>query len=263
MYFSSLIRVGKDSLFWQALKVILSFVLALFIIAFFLQLGKRSKLSVFVLFLGILTLAAAGSGPVTEWSLATLQPYTAPLNPEWKDNNLIIVLGSGQARWSPEYVSPQVFGISRTTEAARLYFQCKKTGKVCNIIASGGDPSGSGETEAVTMKSLLQQLGVIESDILTETESRNTYENAQNVFKVIADRKYENKVLVTSGFHLKRSEICFQLNGITVVPAPADRVKAYTHLYPDVANLYFNNMVAHEYAGILKAYFLKTTGLSF
>lgn len=220
-------------------------------------------MAVFVLLLGILITSAAGLGQVTAWALATLQPYTSPLKGEWKDSNLIIVLGSGQARWSKDYVSPQVFGISRTTEAARLYLDCKKNGKSCTLITSGGDPSSTGESEAEAMKGLLLKLGVNESDILTETESRNTYENAQFVFKAVADRKFSNYVLVTSGFHMKRSELCFQLNGMTVIPAPADRVQAYNTVYPHVANFYFNNLAAHEYAGILKAYFLYTTGLRF
>jgi len=243
--------------------VILLFVLILFIVAFFLHLGKRSKLSVFVLLLGILITGAGGAGPVTEWSLGLLQPYTAPAKPEWRERNLIIVLGSGQARWSADFVGPQVFGISRTTEAARLYADCKKAGKLCNVIAAGGDPSASGQSEAVTMKALLLQLGVSESDVLTETESRNTYENARNVRKVIEDRKFENQILVTSGFHMKRSELCFRLNGMAVTPAPADFVKAFATVYPHAANLYFNNLVFHEYAGVLKAYFVYTTGISF
>lgn len=206
---------------------------------------------------------AAGSGPVTAWFLEKLQPYSSPLKPEWKESNLIIVLGSGQARWSNNYVSPQVFGISRTTEAARLYLDCKKAGKVCTLITSGGDPSATGESEAVTMKALLLQLGVSAGDILAETESRNTYENAQFVFKAVAERKFANYILVTSGFHMKRSELCFQMNGMTVVAAPADRIQAHQPVYPHAANFYFNNMVAHEYGGILKAYFLYTTGLRF
>ncbi|MCC2680404.1 MAG: hypothetical protein K0R29_2980 [Pseudobdellovibrio sp.] len=268
MYFSSVIIVVKDSLFWQALKVILLFVLALFILSFFLHLGKRSKLSVFVLFLGILVTGAAGSGPVTELLLKELQPYSAPLKPEWKDRNLIIVLGSGQSRWSADYVSPQVFGISRTAEAARLYLECKKAGKACTVIASGGDPGGSGEAEATTMKVLLQKLGVSESDIMAETESRNTYENARNVLAYLKQHMIEvssfnQLILVTSGFHMKRSELCFRLNNMTVIPAPADYIKAAATIYPNVVNLYFSNLIAHEYAGVLKAYLLYTSGISF
>lgn len=242
--------------------MILTFVLALFALAFLLHLGKRSKLSAFVLFFGILLVAAAGSGPVTEWTLGTLQTYPSPLKPKWKDSNLIIILGSGQTRWSEDYVSPQIFGTSRMTEGVRLYLECKKTNKVCNIICAGGDPSKVGEAEAVTMSRLLQKLGVAEADILIETESRNTYENAQNVFKNLNGSKFDQTLLVTSSFHMKRSEICFQLNGMTVTPAPSDRLQAYKTLYPHAVNLYYNNLVAHEYAGILKAYFIKTTGLS-
>jgi uncharacterized SAM-binding protein YcdF (DUF218 family) len=112
------------------------------------------------------------------------------------------------------------------------------------------------------MSRLLNSLGVSENDILTETESMDTYQNAKNTVKLIEEKHYDSVILVTSGFHLKRAEICFQLNGLVVTPAPSDRLVASMSWYPNASNLYYFNLVAHEFGGIIKAYLIKLTGFN-
>jgi uncharacterized SAM-binding protein YcdF (DUF218 family) len=262
--FSSLLRVGKESLFWQALKMLLTFVLLVFLLSFLLFLKKKPRLSAFVLFLAILVTGLLGSGPVTQSALDSIQTFPPQLQPQWKESNIIFVLGSGQARWTADYVSPQIIANSRLLQAIKLYQSCKKSNASasCTVLASGGDPSQSGEAEALTMARELKLAGVAEGDVMSEPESRDTYENARNSAKLIEGHRYDTMTLVTSGFHMKRSEICFQLNGISVLAAPSDRLRAISVPYPHAANLYYINLVAHEYAGIIKAYLIKLTGFN-
>ncbi len=53
------------------------------------------------------------------------------------------------------------------------------------------------------MKNLAIKLGVKEEDILVEANSNNTFENVENVFKMLP-KNIKSIAIITSEFHLKR-----------------------------------------------------------
>ena len=246
----------------------LSFILFFSCASFFLLItGKQGSAKLFLAF-GIIITIALGLGPTSDYFLKLVQTNPHLEKPIWKENNLIILLGSGQSKWDKNdsiyatnipivnVVTPQKFGLSRLAEAARLYFNCKNHNKRCVILAVGGDPSESGISEAETLAGLLKQMNIPESEVLTETKSRHTYENALYSKRIINNLNFDNVVLVTSGFHMKRAEICFKLAGLNPILAPADQLRPVYTLYPHTANLYYVNIVLHEMGGIVKAYIL-------
>jgi uncharacterized SAM-binding protein YcdF (DUF218 family) len=104
-------------------------------------------------------------------------------------------------------------GADRIMHALQLY----KAGKVKKILITGGSGSLNGQegTESGDLASFLRIAGVPDQDIILETQSRNTRENA--VFSANILREHfagQRYLLVTSAFHMRRSAGCFQKAGI-------------------------------------------------
>ncbi len=103
-------------------------------------------------------------------------------------------------------------GADRVIHTVQLY----KLGYIKKILVSGG--SGRlidiGEVEADLIASALVTMGVPEEDIVKEGESRNTYESAIAVKKILEGKfTPEQCVLITSGYHMRRSLACYKKAG--------------------------------------------------
>ena len=106
-------------------------------------------------------------------------------------------------------------GADRVFHAYQLYQQ-KKIGK---ILMSGGTGNlyYPNEKEALKLKQVFQQWGVPEKDLIVETESRNTYENAQFSAAIIRELFVQPKcLLITSASHMSRAKACFIKAGVEV-----------------------------------------------
>jgi uncharacterized SAM-binding protein YcdF (DUF218 family) len=71
------------------------------------------------------------------------------------------------------------------------------------------------------MADFLVQHGVDETDLLLEEGSKTTYENAVEVAKLLRQKDIEQVALVTDAAHLLRGVLCFETQGIRVVPIGA------------------------------------------
>lgn len=103
-----------------------------------------------------------------------------------------------------------VFGnsmlIKERVESAVLAYQSKR---ITKVIFTGGrngisNKEKDGISEAQKMKALAIQKGIKESDIITEEESNNTFENIDNTMKLLKQENISEVALITSEFHLKR-----------------------------------------------------------
>jgi uncharacterized SAM-binding protein YcdF (DUF218 family) len=147
-------------------------------------------------------------------------------------------------------------GADRVLHTLQLY----KLGKVRHIILSGGNGSLREKvtTEAASLRQLLVQAGVPDSVILLENKSRNTFENAQFTKKLLSQHPdLKSLLLVTSAFHMRRSEACFKKADVIVNTYPAD---FYTHdrtwdldklLLPQEVVLFHWQKLLHEIAGYM------------
>jgi uncharacterized SAM-binding protein YcdF (DUF218 family) len=100
-------------------------------------------------------------------------------------------------------------GADRVTHTLQLY----KTGIIKKILVSGG--SGSlmerKRQEADEIADALRLMGVPDSDILIENQSRNTHESAEAVRAMLKDSVSSTDcLLITSSFHMRRSRACFK-----------------------------------------------------
>lgn len=87
-----------------------------------------------------------------------------------------------------------------------------KNAKVKKImIASGnGSLTGEGVKEADLAHDYLQKIGVPDSAILIENQSRNTIENAANCYQLLKKKVPNAKiVVVTSAWHIPRAKLIF------------------------------------------------------
>jgi len=107
----------------------------------------------------------------------------------------------------------------RCLQAARLYKARPRP-----IIVSGGivDLRTPGPKLAETMRDFLLSQGVKKEDLLVEKQSSTTYENAVLSGDILTQMGIDKLVLVTSAFHMRRSERCFRALGFQVVPSPCD-----------------------------------------
>lgn len=76
-------------------------------------------------------------------------------------------------------------------------------------------------SEAALMAAEVQRLWP-DADPILEPDSGNTWENARNSARLLADHGIDSVVLVTHRAHLPRAMLCFQAQGIQVIPVPAE-----------------------------------------
>jgi uncharacterized SAM-binding protein YcdF (DUF218 family) len=102
-----------------------------------------------------------------------------------------------------------------------------KKGQVKKILITSGSGSllKQDEKESDILKAYLVRSGIPDSCIITENQSRNTYENAV-LTKAILDELnvHDSLLFVTSAFHLRRAKACFEKAGVSkLVLYPTDR----------------------------------------
>lgn len=215
--------------------------------------------------IGAITLVlflAVACGPVPAWLLGHLQrDYSATPFVRWSSRNVIVLLTAGTARvddggpWRPT-----LFANGRIVEAVALYRSCKLMAGQCLILISGGDPRHHGTAESTVYVAMLAKLGVVPQDIQTETQSRNTFENARYSRELMQVFDPQTLVLVTSGVHLRRSLLDFQRFGMQPIPASADVVSAMLGFWPQAANLGLCDLALHEYVGVAQFHIYEALG---
>lgn len=91
------------------------------------------------------------------------------------------------------------------------------------IIFSGAAQDKSGPSNAAVMKSLAVDAGVPSSNIYIDEYSETTVQNAQNVKTIFAEKGIKSVILVTSGYHQRRSSLEFnkRANDVTILNSPS------------------------------------------
>ena len=186
---------------------------------------RRRKTAAIAISVTLIAFEAVGSGWIPSLLLGSLQLMSFEGNPTWGDRNIIIVLGDGTVRLpGRSMVKPSALAYSRILEAVRLYSLAKKSNHKCTILISGGDASGTGMTEADVYRAEMVQLSVVDSDILLERRSINTFQNAEFTESMLRKQQFDKLFLVTSGLHLRRALLYFGHFSIYPTPCAADYV---------------------------------------
>jgi len=197
-----------DPLFIVFVLILISFILFL--------LNCKKKNSALILLLSIVLIYGASIAPVANYLCYYLEKdYINNQTAGNKNIDAIIVLGGG-TKDIHALKTTLNSGIEalRVLHAVVVYNQTGARYFVC-VGKGAGKVS-----EAQTMAKLAQSLGVPKEKIRIEPNSKNTSENASEANKMFGDRKI-NIGLVTSAFHMKRSEREFKKYLTNVVPLPA------------------------------------------
>lgn len=203
---------------------------------------------------------SVGCGPLAGWFTESLQSGLArKQSVAWGDRNVIVVLGAGAEKIAHS-VEPAMFSYARVVEAARLYSNCRKTNEECKLLLSGGDASKVGLPEAEIYKHVLLGLGIDASDVMLESASLNTWQNAQFASQMLKQYDANRVVLVTSGIHMRRSLLYFEHFGVSAIPVRADYLSPVSSVFPLAYNFAITDFAIHEHIGIARYYLYNMMG---
>ncbi|HWO98127.1 MAG TPA: YdcF family protein [Bacillus sp. (in: firmicutes)] len=173
--------------------------------------------------------------------------------PEVVKGDVIVMLGGGATSDTPDITGEGHLSGSaanRLLTAARLYHETKLP-----VIVSGGSVYSDSGLEADIAKRQLIDLGVPEENILTETRSLNTKQNAVYTKEIMDKQKWKRPVVVTSAFHMERALRNFAQTGLEAQPYPTDYKKsfaleAHPNNFVPMSSTY-TGIALKEYLGIL------------
>jgi uncharacterized SAM-binding protein YcdF (DUF218 family) len=167
----------------------------------------------------------------------------------------LVVLGSGTLvirGWVDRADVMTDIAAARVLEAARVF----RLIEPAVVVSSGGRPSPYDDSQpsGPNMRLELIRLGVPDSRIIVEDESRNTREEAMLVTPILRARGIDHVVLVTSDSHMRRALGIFRTYGWNPVPAiapdPGFSKRWANWLVPSLAGLEFSRQVSRELIGL-------------
>jgi len=181
----------------------------------FLKTQKKRWLILFFILTYLLSISAVSNQLIKPLE----NHYPQPTINDLKDAQAIVVLGGGVCDTVPDFD-----GEGQLSEnAANRFIMGLRLYKALHIpiILSGGQGFSRTITEAEIAQRTLAASGIEEKYLLKEDKSRNTYENALYTKQLCQEKHFQKIILVTSAYHLPRSVILFQREGINVIPYPA------------------------------------------
>jgi uncharacterized SAM-binding protein YcdF (DUF218 family) len=149
------------------------------------------------------------------------------------------------------------FGYSgdRLFQTLELYHK----GRVKKLFITGGSGSISHpeHREAIYIKKYLKNISIPDSNIVIESNSKNTYENAVFSKHILDSMQFKGPILlVTSSFHMRRSLAIFEKAGYkNITPFVTNKITGLRKFefdycfIPNVEAIFSLNLILHEMAG--------------
>jgi uncharacterized SAM-binding protein YcdF (DUF218 family) len=185
--------------------------------------------------------------------------YTPVIDPALSEPYDAIVVLTGEiipAEGLLPFPTVNVAMFRRLDEAWRLYRARPKP-----IIVSGGhvNPFTPAMSENQIAREYLIRWGVPPNDVLGEERSRDTFESAAEVQKLLKQKGWRRYLLVTSAVHMPRSMLAFASGAPEPIPAPGDfSLGAFEltplDILPSVAAARAIAESLHEYIGLANYY---------
>ncbi|MBL7205646.1 MAG: envelope biogenesis factor ElyC [Desulfobacteraceae bacterium] len=229
---------------------------------FFLWGGKRKVTGKILVTIGLVSLAFLSYAPVSRilnnplknsFSAYMMTKASDPGTKAERKVKYVVVLGGGHNSDPLIPVTGRLnsHSLFRLMEGIRVFR--KNPGSKLVLSGCGAfDPV----PEAHVMADVARFLGIPEKDIILESGSNDTKDQARLIKQIVGSQPF---VLVTSAIHMPRSMALFRKQGMYPIPAPAGQTaKARQVLTP---NLFFPNSTAlenssralHEYLGLIWA----------
>ncbi len=163
----------------------------------------------------------------------------------------IVVLASGFSYDPGRPVALQLddSSIARLLEGVRV----SRGLSCCKLILSGGPGPNSISSAAEAMAEVAQGFGVGRQDMILDTRSRNTEDQARLVAPIVGKQPF---ILVTEASHMPRSMALFRKQGTRPIADPVDfrasdgRVALPDEVLPDAEVLRGSQRAVYEYLGL-------------
>ena len=164
---------------------------------------------------GCLYLLLGSLSFVPDFFLENIERQYAPYavddkgNDDSSDVKFVVVLAAGYTPDQELPITSRFYydGLVRLVEGVRLHRIIPETG----LILSGG------RGEAEFMKELVVALGVPQENLILETESMSTFDQAKFIPSIVKEKRF---LLVTSASHMLRSMALFEKLGTRPIAAP-------------------------------------------
>ena len=147
--------------------------------------------------------------------------YPATRSTELSGQKIVVML-TGMTTYSPLKKRVEFNDRSdRLMQTIDLYHK----NKISKIILCGGSGTliTNDKKEFTELHSYLSRNCIPDSILIDEFISRNTFENAANTKKLLAEINYTDTViLITSAYHMRRALACFVKQNIKIIPYPTD-----------------------------------------
>jgi uncharacterized SAM-binding protein YcdF (DUF218 family) len=248
------LRVSRNYLLWQLFGPV-TWPFWLLLLAWATP-NKRMPRAVFflkitaTLWLGLMLLSPLGA-----LLIYPLENF-APRNQLPNRVNAIIVLTGGEAlRLSAATGQPQISSAGNRLVAARRLAQAHPQAQVI-VVGGLRDPSGLQDIDVA--RAILLQTGLEPQRLTLIGNTSDTCTNAQGLQAYLnktALRQAAGLVLVTSAFHMPRTLLCFEKQGIEVLAYPVDYYANPNGVTINIANPVENlkrvDFALHEWAGLV------------
>lgn len=190
-----------------------------------------------------------------------LLPQTLPLTPasampalQARQTQAIVVLGSGILPQAPEYGEAQ----PTAEAAARLRYGAWLARQSRLPLAFAGGIGWAAQGEAMPSEGQVSRSFVAGDYGMalrwTDDQSRDTNENARQMFGLLSKEGVTRIALVTSSWHMPRSVLAFERAGFQVLPAPTSFVvpqqRPLLEWLPSLHGLLGSQRVLREWLGL-------------
>jgi uncharacterized SAM-binding protein YcdF (DUF218 family) len=198
------------------------------------------------------------SGPLLAWAQSG---YEQSVPPKLAARTTFILVGGGTQHDRDGRLVPMHDAGIRIEATAALYRKCRQVETSCRVIISGGNPQRHELAEADDYAPFLIDRGVSAADLVLENTSRNTYENARNVAKLLQPGSYDTLVAVTSAYQMRRALLAFDAFGLHPQPFVSNARQPKSWRVPHPEGWSDSNSALHELIGIARFRIWRFLGL--
>lgn len=199
---------------------------------------------------GLAVLFALSTPGVAGLLMQTLRIHSPVTLETARSAQAIVVLGGGIQREAEEYDKTDVIG-SNSLMRLRYGVELQRKTKLPVLISGGAPDGGSAEAEVIA-RTLRDDYGITARWL--ETASLDTHDGAIRSAALLQADGIHRILLVTEGFHMRRSVLEFEAAGLQVIPAPTligSQAEAVTiSFFPGASSMQNSAQALKEWLGI-------------
>jgi uncharacterized SAM-binding protein YcdF (DUF218 family) len=173
----------------------------------------------------------------------------APVAIGLKEVKYVVVLaaGFGGDAGRPVEIQLDEDSTARLIEGTRV----TKLLHCCKLVLSGGPTPDGFSSVAQAMAQLAEELGVDRRDMILESQSGDTEDEARHVAPIVGEQPF---ILVTEASHMPRAMALFRKQGTHPIADPVGfrtrKPKLREEIFPDATDLSGSERAVYEYLGL-------------